>query len=128
MHSPALKDKFAKHLGAQIIECSRGYAKTRIVIQKDFLNGLDVAHGGVIFTLIDYAFALASNTQEESGLAINANIHFIKTAALNEEITAEIKEISRSRKLGTYQGVVTNQSGDILAQFQAMAYLKKTQE
>jgi hypothetical protein len=47
---------------------------------------------------------------------------------LKEEIFAEVREVSRSRKLGTYQGAVTNQNGDILAQFQAMAYLKKIQE
>ncbi|MBF0503665.1 MAG: hotdog fold thioesterase [Candidatus Omnitrophica bacterium] len=128
MESNVLNDKFAKHLGAQIVEVAAGYAKTKLVIQSDFLNGLDVAHGGVIFSLVDYAFALASNVKEESGLAINANIHFIKSVALHEEIIAEVKEVSRSRKLGSYQGVVTNKNGDIIAQFQAMAYLKKTQE
>jgi acyl-CoA thioesterase len=128
MDSLALKDKFAKHLGAQIVKVSKGYAKTSLVIQQDFLNGLDFAHGGVIFSLVDYAFALASNTKEESGLAISANINFIKAAVLKEEIFAEVKEVSRSRKLGTYQGVVTNQNSDILAQFQAMAYLRKIQE
>jgi acyl-CoA thioesterase len=124
MENNVLKDKFAKHLGFQTLEVAKGYAKAKVTIQQDFLNGLDVAHGGVIFSLIDYTFALASNTKEQSGLAINANIHFIKTAVLKEEIFAEVKEVSRSRKLGSYQGVVTNQDGAILAQFQAMAYLK----
>jgi len=124
MDSNVLKDKFAKHLGAQIVEVSKGYAKTKLVIQQDFLNGLDVAHGGLIFSLADYAFALASNTKEESALAISANIYFVKSAVLKEEIFAEVREVSRSRKLGTYQGAVTTQNGEILAQFQAMAYLK----
>jgi acyl-CoA thioesterase len=128
MDSNVLKDKFARHLGMQIVEASKGYAKTKLTIKQDFLNGLDLAHGGVIFSLVDYTFALASNTPEESGLAINANINFIKPAVLGEEIFAEVREISRSRKLGSYQGVVTRQDGAILAQFQAMAYLKKTQE
>ena len=123
-----LNDKFAQHLGAEIVEAAKGHAKTKLIIRQDFLNGLDVAHGGVIFSLADYTFALASNRPEESALAINANIHFIKSASLNEVIFAEVTEVSRSRKLGTYQGTVTNQNGDILAQFQAMAYLKKTQE
>lgn len=120
-----LNDKFAKHLGMQIVEVAKGYAKTKLTIQQDFLNGLDLAHGGVIFSLVDYAFALASNTPEESGLAISADIHFIKPAVVKEEIFAQVREVSRSRKLGTYQGTVTNQDGAILAQFQAMAYLKE---
>ncbi len=99
-----LNDKFAKHLGMQIVEVAKGYAKTKLTIQQDFLNGLDFAHGGVIFSLADYAFALASNTPEESGLAISANIHFIKPAVVKEEIFArsqrsfpqpEIRHLSR---------------------------------
>ena len=49
-----------------------------------------------------------------------------KTVFLSgNEAVAEVREISRSRKLGTYQGMVTNKDGAILAQFQAMAYLKE---
>lgn len=120
-----LNDKFARYLNAKIVERRRGYAKTQLVIRPEHLNGLDIAHGGAIFSLVDYAFALASNTTEESGLAINASIQFIKSASLNETIVAEVKEVSRSRKLATFQGLVTHSNGDILAQFQAMAYLKK---
>jgi len=123
-----LNDKFAKHMGMQIVEVGKGYAKTKLTIRPEFLNGMDIAHGGVIFSLADYTFALAANTPEESGLAINLSIHFIKSAAVKEEIFAQVREISRSRKLGTYQGLVTRQDGTILAQFQAMAYLKKAQE
>ena len=125
MESSALKDKFARHLQAEIVKVEPEYAKTKLKIREELLNGLGFAHGGAIFSLIDYAFALASNNAKENGLAINATINFIKSAGLGEEIFAEVKQVSRSRRLGTYQGFVTNQNGDILAQFQAMAYLKE---
>ncbi len=124
MESNVLKDQFAKHIQAEIVEVGKGAAKARLKIRENCLNGLNVAHGGVIFSLVDYAFALASNTPEETGLAISASINFIKPAALGEEIVAEVREVSRSRRLGTYRGTVTNQRRDVLAQFQAMAYLK----
>lgn len=128
MDNFALKDKFAAHLGAETLEVRPGYAKTKMKVQEHFLNGLHILHGGVIFSLADYTFALAANADASVGVAVNADIHFIKSAGMGDEIFAEIKEVSRSRRLGTYHGAVSNQHGAILAQFQAMAYFKATRE
>ena len=125
MELSVLKDQFAQHLKIGIVEMRPGYAKVRLKVEEHFLNGLRFAHGGVIFSVADYAFALASNTQEENALGINTTMNFIKAAGLGDELIAEVSEVSRSRRLGTYQGTVTNQNGVILAQFQSMAYLQK---
>ncbi len=123
----ALKDHFAKHLNAQVIDVQDGYARVKLVVRPEFLNGAGLAHGGVIFSLADYAFALAANSGGGMGLGINADIHFIKPAQVGQEIFAEVREVSRSRRLGTYHGNITNDQGDILAQFQSMAYFKSAE-
>lgn len=120
----AKKDQFSKHLEFEIVQVSSGYAQVKTKVKPYFLNGVEIVHGGVIFSLADYAFALASNTTNETGVAINAHIQFIKPACLGDELQAESKMISRSRRLGTFLGCVMNQKKDILAQFQAMAYFK----
>lgn len=117
-------DKFAAHLGAETLEIKPGYARTRLKMRGHFLNGLDLAHGGVIFSLADYTSALAASADACMGVTINADIHFIKSAGMGDEILAEVREISRSRRLGTYHGTVSNQDGAILAQFQSMVYFK----
>ncbi|MDD5441653.1 MAG: hypothetical protein PHZ27_05550, partial [Candidatus Omnitrophica bacterium] len=77
-----------------------------------------------LLTLADYAFALSVNFQD-AGLAVNANINFIKTVSLEDkEIYAESKLISRTRKLGTYQINVLNKANVILAQAMSIAYFK----
>ena len=128
MEQAVLNDQFAKHLQIEILETRRGYAKVRLKVQPHFLNGLQFAHGGVVFSVADYAFALASNTQDETALGINSSINFIKASRLGDDLVAEVSEVSRSRRLGTYQGTVTDQNGVILAQFQAIAYLKRIKE
>jgi len=120
----AMKDQFAKHLGAKILEVQEGYAKVQLKIQKHFLNGVDTTHGGVLFSLADYAFALAANTSGEIGVAINASIQFIKPAFEGDEVIAETKMISRSKRLGTFSGTIVNQKKETLAHFSAMAYFK----
>ena len=120
----ALKDKFAKHLNVEILDVKDGYAKIRLDVQPHFLNGAGIVHGGIIFSLSDYAFALAANAGEDSGLAINASIQFIKAAKLEDELFAEARLVSRSRRLGTYQISITDKDGVIFATSQSMAYFK----
>ncbi|HRZ40727.1 MAG TPA: PaaI family thioesterase, partial [Candidatus Omnitrophota bacterium] len=72
----------------------------------------------------DYAFALAANSGETPGLGINAGIQFTKAGRPGDELFAEAELVSRSRKLGTYRIVVTDQEGAVLASAQAMAYFK----
>ncbi|MBF0330494.1 MAG: hotdog fold thioesterase [Candidatus Omnitrophica bacterium] len=128
MELSVLKDRFAKHLQIEILERRPGYAKVGLKLREELLNGLRFAHGGVIFTVADYAFALASNTENETALGIHADIHFIKAAAMGDELIAEVSEVSRSRRLGVYRGTVTSAKGDILAQIQTMGYLQKMKD
>ena len=97
-----------------------------MVINDSHLNGVNVVHGGAIFTLADLAFAAASNSHGTVAVAINASIWFV-TAAREGTLYAEAKEVSRNPKLATYSIQVTDDSGDIVAHFEGMVYRKKDQ-
>lgn len=77
-----------------------------------------------MFSLADYTFALAANTSEEIGIAIEANIQFIKPALEGDVVLAEARMVSRSKRLGTFTVTLTNSKNEILAYFTAMAYFK----
>jgi acyl-CoA thioesterase len=128
MDNVARQDQFAKHLKAEIIEVTPGYAKVKMAVQEYFLNGVKTVHGGVLFSLADFAFALASNTSGETGVAINVNIQFMKAAFLGDELVAEARLMSRSKRLGSFIGEVVNQDQKKIAQFQAMAFFKDPQK
>jgi acyl-CoA thioesterase len=117
------KDAFASLCGIEIIEASEGYAKTRMVVEDRHLNGLDMAHGGALFTLADMAFAAAVHSRGRVAVAINASMSFMK-AGKTDILYAEAREVSRSQKLASYTVQVTDGTGDILALFQGMAYIK----
>jgi acyl-CoA thioesterase len=44
-------------------------------INETHLNAVGVVQGGAIFTLADFAFAVASNSRGKIALAINAEIY-----------------------------------------------------
>ena len=119
-------DRFAQHSGIQLLEIAPGYAKASMEITDRHLNGVDVVHGGAIFTLADLAFAAASNSHGTVAVAINASIWFVK-AARQGTLYAEAREVSRNPKLATYSIAITEESGDTIATFEGMVYRKKDQ-
>ena len=117
-------DRFASRCGSELLEVSEGYAKARMQIENHHRNGINVVHGGAIFTLADLAFAAASNSHGTVAVAINASIWYVK-AAMDGTLLAEAKEVSLNAKLATYAIEVTDDAGEIIAAFEGMVYRKK---
>ena len=55
------QDRFATVNGAVIEAVGEGYAKCSIILNETHRNALGAVMGGAIFTLADFAFAVASN-------------------------------------------------------------------
>ena len=66
-------DKFALLAGVELLETGNGYAKARMLIKPEHLNGGGVCQGGAIFTLADLAFAAATNSHARLTLSITSN-------------------------------------------------------
>ena len=56
------KDSASAALGITIGVVTPGHATATMDIRDDMVNGLDICHGGLIFSLADSTFALASNS------------------------------------------------------------------
>jgi acyl-CoA thioesterase len=119
------RDQFAAGCGIELLEVSQGGSKVRMTVEERHLNGLRTVHGGAIFTLADFAFAVACNSHGTVAVALNVNISFVKAAFPGMTLFAEAKEVSVSPKIGTYDIRITNEKGDLIATFQGMAYRKK---
>jgi acyl-CoA thioesterase len=116
-------DAWAQESGIELIDVSVGRAKLQMTIEKRHMNGHGTVHGGVIFTLADTAFALASNSHGIPAAAINAHISYVKSATAGT-LSAEAMESSLSPKIATYSVIVTNDNGEKIALFEGMVYRK----
>ena len=56
------RDAASRGLGIELVDHAEGRAVTRMTVRADMVNGHAVAHGGLIFTLADTAFACACNS------------------------------------------------------------------
>jgi acyl-CoA thioesterase len=116
-------DAFAEYCGIEITEIGPGCSKVRMPVAGHHLNSLEMVHGGAVFTLADMAFATAVHSRGRQAVAINTSISFVK-AAKPPMLYAEARETSRNQKIATYDVQVTDSSGEVVALFQGMAYLK----
>ncbi len=111
------KDRFAEYVGLELVAASPGTATVRLEIRQEHLNGMDLVHGGAIFALADFAFAVASNSHGTAALGINATISYLK-ATRGGVLTADAVEVAKNHKTATYQINITNEKEDLIAVFQ----------
>lgn len=117
-------DRFAAHAGITLEHVEPGYARARLRVGPDHLNGVGIVQGGAIFTLADFAFGAAANSSGSVAVAIDVSISFLK-AVTGGELLAEAREESASGRIGTSLVRVTDENGTLVAIFKGSAYRKK---
>lgn len=117
-------DQLARHLGIEITAIGPGTATARMVLSREHVNSLGMAHGGTLFTLADMAFAAASNSHGSVALGIQANIHYHRPVR-SGVLTAMGCELSKGGRLASYLVEVRDQAGELVASFQGLVYRKK---
>lgn len=110
-------DHAARKLGIEIAEVGPGRAVLSFTVRPDMINGHDICHGGMIFTLADTAFAYACNSYNARAVAFTADITFIAPAKKGDRLTASAQERQRAGRSGIYDVRVTDQSGKTVAEF-----------
>lgn len=116
------RDRASKALGMTIEATRPGYARLRMEVREDMLNGHETCHGGLIFTLADSAFAFACNACNRVTVALGAQITFIEPAKRGDVLIAEASEQSRTRRTGVYDVEVRTEDGRKIALFRGNAY------
>ena len=103
--------------GIVIEEARAGYARLRMMLREDMLNGHRIAHGGMVFSLADTAFAYVCNGNNERTVAAQASIVFLDAAKEGESLIAEGEEMSRVGRSGVTRVSVRAQDGRPIAEF-----------
>jgi acyl-CoA thioesterase len=116
------QDRASQALGMRILEIRPGRARIAMTVREDMVNGHQLCHGGLIFTLADSAFAFACNTYDVVTVASAASIEFLLPGRLGDELTAIAEERSRSKRTGVYDVTVRNQQGECVALFRGRSH------
>lgn len=101
----------------ELVSCEPGCAVMRMPVREYMLNGHDICHGGLIFTLADSTFAYACNSRNRATVASGCSIEFLKPARLDDVLTCEGVEQLLQGRHGIYDMKVSNQRGEVVAMF-----------
>lgn len=117
-------DAFSKWLGIEVIEVKEGYCKLSMKITGLMLNGFDICHGGITYSMADSALAFASNTYNKQAVSIETSISHTKAVKMDDILFAESILKTRTNKTAIYEVVITNQHSEIVALFKGTVFIK----
>ena len=109
-------DRASQWLGMELVDIGPGTATLQLELTADMVNGHDIGHGGITFTLADSAFAFACNSYNRVTVAASAEIRFRRPTRLWDVLVATAYERSREGRDGVYDVTVTI-GDDVVAEF-----------
>jgi acyl-CoA thioesterase len=109
------RDRASQLLGITLEHCAAGISTVSMRVREDMVNGLNVCHGGFIFTLADSAFAFACNSYNFNTVAAGCSIEFLAPGKLGDTLTARATERVQRGRTGVYDIDVFNQDQELIA-------------
>ena len=107
--------------GCRITQASRGHAVCELDLTPVHRNAMGAVMGGAIFTLADYALAVACNMGEEPTVSVCNTIEFM-SGARGQHLTATACADKSGRSLGFYTVDVTDELGTQVARMTATCF------
>lgn len=109
-------DLASRSLGMRLVDAGPGHATVSMTVTEAMVNGHALAHGGYVFLLADTAFACACNSHGPVTVAAGADITFVASAHLGDELRARAVERVAYGRSGIYDVTVTR-ADEVIAEF-----------
>ena len=115
-------DRYSSFLGIQIIKIERGYAQANLTVAERMLNFNGFAHGDLIFSRADAAFAAACNSYDQTAVALSFHIAYRRPVQVNTQLVAEAVEENPGKSTALYKIVVKTDDQRVVAICKGLAY------
>jgi acyl-CoA thioesterase len=109
-------DVASQSLGMELVQAGEGTAVVRMRITGQMVNGYGIAHGGYLFMLADTTFGCACNTHGAVTVGAGAEISYVASARLGDELVATAEMRTRYGRNGIYD-VTVRRGDEIIAEF-----------
>ena len=110
-------------VGIYIEEARQGYSRCSLDIRPGLLNANGVVMGGALYTLADFAFAVASNCDSMNTVGVTSQISYL-TVARGTKVTAEAVCAREGRSMCFYDITVTDDAGRTVAKASMTGFIR----
>jgi len=117
------RDAYAASQGFDLLAVTPDEVVVSLTVRDHQTNFHGGTHGGVLFSLADCAFSLASNAYGDPAVAIDTHLAITAPSQIGEVLTATAREMTRGRSLATYRVDVTRSDGRTVALFTGTVFL-----
>lgn len=118
------KDCFATENGAVIKQVEDGLARCSMALTPHHRNAVGAVMGGAVFTLADFAYAVASNWQGTVHVSRTSQITFLGTAK-GGQLIATARRVKEGRQTCYYLVEVTDDLGNQVAHVTIDGFVKR---
>jgi len=118
-------DHFSQWLGLQIVEIEKGSCTATCKIKEEMLNGFNILHGGITYSLSDSLLAFSANAYGFHCVSIETSITHIRPVLADDILTVKCKEIHRGRSTGIYQVDIYNEKEHLVSKFKGTVSISK---
>lgn len=108
---------FAAVLGVRRTAMARGHSSFTLTIRPEHMNPHGVVHGGVIYTLVDYAMGGALTSELAPGercATLEVKINYLAPVT-GGDLTADARVVSRTGRIGVLDARVHDEGARLVA-------------
>ena len=128
IHQMLDHDQFSESVAMQVTVHGPGEVTARMIVRKEMLNGFNVCHGGITFSLADSVLAFASNTYGKVAVSIEASIAYPNPVYEGDRLVAVSNEVSRTERIGIYTVTISKDDGTPVGDFRGIVYITKKEK
>ena len=114
------------HLGVVPEYAEGGKSRISLVIKPEFENSFQIAHGGVVMTLLDFAMGAAARStvnQQLGAMTIDMNVSFLRPSI--GKIAVEGSVLKFGKTIHYCEAVVLNEDGEVTAKSSGTFMLRR---
>jgi len=117
------KDSFSNWLGIEVLLIEENLCRLGCTIKSDMLNGFEIAHGGITYSLADSCLAFAANSCGFQCVSIETSISHLKKVKLGDYLITEAHKLKEEGSTKNFEITIHNQGALLVARFMGSVHV-----
>ena len=118
-------DAFSQWLRISVDVIDAGWCELSCVVTNEMLNGHQIAHGGITYSLSDSALAFASNAHGLKAVSIETSISHLYSVGEGDTLRVVCEESYRGKTVGIYHVSIFNQDEMLVSRFKGTVHISE---